>query len=373
MSSKSILCLCRAPIDYFAGIPRYCLDFYSYIQNISVTYASPLFNIKQKSPQTFNVRTGQTFIGYPSIINIGTLFYSFSFLCNIIRSIHSYNLIHYQHPDPISALSLITILFKRSPKLIVTWHADVYAQYWFLSPFLLVLDLIVFLRSDRIIFLTPAHQKDSLIGRFSLFKKKSTIIPAVSNITTRPVRERQYPDKGTFRIISVGRLVPYKGYCYALNALARLDFDFHYTIIGSGPLYSELQSQIQHLKLSDRVSILQDVADDQKYQLLRDSHVFLFPSISKSEAYGLSQVEALYFSLPIVNTMLNNGVNYLVPPYDAISLPPKKASSLASALTLLFNSKDAYIYFSKRSSLRSLELSPVAINRKISDLLFSLL
>ena len=145
--------------------------------------------------------------------------------------------------------------------------------------------------------------------------------------------------------------------------MARLDFAFHYTIIASGPLYSELQTQIQHLKLSDRVSILQDVADDQKYQLLRDSHVFLFPSISKSEAYGLSQVEALYFSLPIVNTMLNNGVNYLVPPYDAISLPPKKASSLASALTLLFNSSATFISLS--ALLYSLQLSPVAINRKL--------
>ena len=125
-----------------------------------------------------------------------------------------------------------------------------------------------------------------------------------------------------FRLISVGRLVPYKGYEYAIKAISLCrDLSIQYVIVGSGPLYNSLRSLISSLELSDSVLLLTNVDDVGKYELLDSSSAFLFPSVSQSEAYGIVQLEAAHFSLPIINTQLRNGVNELFPPDVALTIP----------------------------------------------------
>src|SRR5213595_122388 len=61
------------------------------------------------------------------------------------------------------------------------------------------------------------------------------------------------------RIISVGRLVAFKGFDHLIDAcgeLARRGFDFVCDIVGDGPLHDTLQAKIESLNLSSRISLL---------------------------------------------------------------------------------------------------------------------
>src|SRR5437773_958339 len=61
------------------------------------------------------------------------------------------------------------------------------------------------------------------------------------------------------RILSIGRLVAFKGFDYLIDAcgeLARRGLDFTCEIIGDGPLRADLQAKIDKLKLSSRVKLL---------------------------------------------------------------------------------------------------------------------
>src|SRR6266550_4286651 len=61
------------------------------------------------------------------------------------------------------------------------------------------------------------------------------------------------------RIVSVGRLVPFKGFDDLIDAcaeLARRRIDFVCDIIGDGPLRETLQAKIEQLDLSSRVNLL---------------------------------------------------------------------------------------------------------------------
>src|SRR5437763_5181647 len=61
------------------------------------------------------------------------------------------------------------------------------------------------------------------------------------------------------RIISVGRLVEFKGFEHLIDAcaeLARRGFDFACDIIGDGPLRETLRSKIAKLNLSSRINLL---------------------------------------------------------------------------------------------------------------------
>src|SRR4029453_8260122 len=61
------------------------------------------------------------------------------------------------------------------------------------------------------------------------------------------------------RIISIGRLVAFKGFEYLIDAcadLARRGLEFTCEIIGDGPLRGDLEARIRKLNLSDQVHLL---------------------------------------------------------------------------------------------------------------------
>ena len=68
--------------------------------------------------------------------------------------------------------------------------------------------------------------------------------------------------------------------------------------------------------------------------------IFFFPSINQSEAFGLVQLEAMFFKLPIINTNLNNGVNFLAPKKVAITCEPKNPNDIAKAILKLINNSN---------------------------------
>ncbi|MCH8474833.1 MAG: glycosyltransferase [Opitutales bacterium] len=64
--------------------------------------------------------------------------------------------------------------------------------------------------------------------------------------------------QGPLRLLSVGRLVPKKGFHFLLDiasALAARDVDFHLRLIGDGPLWNSLQEKICKAGLSSNVSL----------------------------------------------------------------------------------------------------------------------
>ena len=143
-------------------------------------------------------------------------------------------------------------------------------------------------------------------------------------------------------IISIGRLVNYKGYEVALKAISKIDDNIIYNIIGSGPLRFKIQKIIKDLDLDNKVKLLGEIDDVKKEEYLSNADIFLFPSINHSEAYGLVQLEAMFFGLPIINTFLANGVNYLAPQDVAITCQPNNSNEIAIAIKKIISNKNLH-------------------------------
>ena len=186
-------------------------------------------------------------------------------------------------------------------------------------------------------------------------KKKILIIPLsiptpnfnkviINNKKTTPLK-----NKNQIKIISIGRLVKYKGYEYALKAISKLNKNIKYTIIGDGPLKEKINLLIIDLNLSNRVTLLGKISEEEKNKELYSADIFLFPSISQSEAYGLVQLEAMFFNLPIINTNLKNGVNYLVPDNVSITCKPKNPMEINRGISRLINNDILYTSMARAS------------------------
>ena len=220
-----ILCLSRAPLNYYAGIPAVCKSIYKNNHEHDVTILSPSLDpfckhlVRKKN-------TYYTEYVYPSFFIYKTLALSLRYCFFLFRNIHRFDVVHYQHPDPFSALILIFCFFiRRLPPLVVTWHADIYRTFLFFSPFLLFIDFFLFLIARSIVFPTPFHYRSSLsrlylpVSKLDFISLPLTIATSStrSNICTNP----EFPRK--INLLSVGRLVSYKGYKYALLAMSLLD------------------------------------------------------------------------------------------------------------------------------------------------------
>ena len=111
-----------------------------------------------------------------------------------------------------------------------------------------------------------------------------------------------------FHLLTVGRLVEFKGIEFSLRALARLwhhdGINFLYSIVGTGPLEAELQSIIRELGLEEQVRMLGGRTQSEIRDLMEQAHVFLLTGVSASdgrvENQGLVIQEAQAMELPVV-------------------------------------------------------------------------
>jgi rhamnosyl/mannosyltransferase len=135
-------------------------------------------------------------------------------------------------------------------------------------------------------------------------------------------------------VFAAGRLVYYKGFEYLVRAMRGVDGRL--LIAGDGPLRGVLERTAAELGLGDRVTLLGAVPDLRPYYHAAD--VFALPSVARSEAFGIVQMEAMACGLPVVNTALDTGVPFVSPDgVTGVTIPPADPDALADVLTRLLD------------------------------------
>jgi hypothetical protein len=139
----------------------------------------------------------------------------------------------------------------------------------------------------------------------------------------------------TPRILSVGRLVAFKGFEQLIRAcaeLARRGVDFTCEIIGDGPLRDNLQAEIDKLSVSSRVTLLGSLSQGAVFDKLRAADIFALASVmdrqGASDVFPTVIIEAMAAARPVVSTQLagipesveHRQTGLLVPPGDTIAL-----------------------------------------------------
>ena len=111
-----------------------------------------------------------------------------------------------------------------------------------------------------------------------------------------PFRNRRVFDRpGSVQIVSVSNLVDGKGIDVNLAALGRPEVkalpQWHYHIIGGGPLRASLEAQVHELHIAERVTFHGQCDHDKVFQLLSKCDLYCLPS--SPEAFGVAYLEAM--------------------------------------------------------------------------------
>jgi hypothetical protein len=149
-------------------------------------------------------------------------------------------------------------------------------------------------------------------------------------------------DNTTPRIISIGRLVAFKGFEYLIDACAELaqrGLEFTCEIIGDGPLRGDLESRIKKLNLSNRVHLLGSLSQGAVLEKLGSADIFALASVvdsqGASDVFPTVIIEAMAAARPVVSTCVAGIPESVVHGETGLLAPPADTMALAEALSRL--------------------------------------
>ena len=156
-----------------------------------------------------------------------------------------------------------------------------------------------------------------------------------------PVPPAHGSNDGIVRLLSVGSVVPGKGYDLLIAAVATIaDLPWRLTIAGDRTrnlaAAARLDADIAAHGLGDRVTVLGAVPPERIIELYLASDVFVLAS--RFEGYGMALAEAIAHGLPVVSTMAG-AIPDTIPAGAGLLVPPNDVAALARALRRLIGDR----------------------------------
>lgn len=275
-----------------------------------------------------------------------------SMITRLWRTCREYDIIHVHHPDPMACLALFFSRYRG--KVVLHWHSDIIRQKKLLGLYRPLQNWLI-RRADIIVGTTPVYIKESEELKDAQHKTTHLLI-GIEGIVPNPNGSQQLHELYNNRkiVFSLGRLVPYKGYSYLIEAAQYLPDDYVVAIGGTGPLYDELNRLIIDKGLEDKVKLLGFVKDEDVTAYYTACKIFVLPSIQKTEAFGIVQIEAMSGGKPVVATTIpGSGTSWVnAHGISGLNVTPKQSKELAEAILSITKDEDTYIRYCQNARQR---------------------
>lgn len=145
-----------------------------------------------------------------------------------------------------------------------------------------------------------------------------------------------------FTFIAAGALRAIKQYDLMIRAFSKAfngKMGIQLLICGEGDERGNLEKIISNYNLNDFVFLIGHQSRSDLSEKMKRSHAFV--QSSKSETFGVAQIEAMASGLPVIGT-LNGGSNELLNTYGATAVAVGNVDEMASAMQQVYESYSKY-------------------------------
>jgi len=253
-------------------------------------------------------------------------------------------------PNPMALLAYA--LARPAAPLIVWFHSEVIRPEWKYRLFYEPLLNRVLGRAARIVVAAPPMRD---VPALAACQDKLVVIPYGLDSRAYPPPAAPAADESAEpTVLFVGRLVAYKGVDVLLRAMAGVQASL--AVVGDGPLRGSLEALARELGIASSVRFLGHVSDADRLEWYRRADLLALPSVSRQEAFGMVQVEAMLSGRPVVSTALPTGVPWVNRDGESgLVVPPGDVDGLRTALARLCGDRALRASLGAQGRARALE------------------
>ena len=188
--------------------------------------------------------------------------------------------------------------------------------------------------------------------------KEISVIPNGIDIDRFNDSSPKFSESSDTKIIFVGNLRPEKGLSYLIEAMeyiAKKDINSRLLIVGEGPQKENLEKLVTKLNINDRVTFSGKAATDEVPVYLKNSDIFVLPSLQ--EGFPNVLLEAMASGLPVVATDVN-GINEIIEDCkNGFLVESKNSKEIAEKILLLLEDDDLRKRISKQNMKKASKYS----------------
>lgn len=218
------------------------------------------------------------------------------------------DLIHLHYPWPFA--DMVYLAAGVDKPTVITYHSDVVRQKA-LNLCYRPLMRRLFSHADRVVATSDNYVATS--EDLPNYKDRLAVVPlgidqAIYPQPSAQVLEEVKTRYGKDFMLFIGVLRYYKGIKFLLEAMQ--DAPYKAVIAGLGPDEVELKRQAQELGLAN-VHFAGYVDDEVKAALFAQCRALVFPSFLRSEAFGVTLLEASMFGKPMISAEIGTGTSFI--------------------------------------------------------------
>jgi rhamnosyl/mannosyltransferase len=292
-------------------------------------------SINTDEPRKFSI-DGIVVYQVPELIEIAS--------CNIYKGgfkllkelVQWADIIHYHYPWPYQDVLHFMLVKGFAKKTLVTYHSDIIRQRSLLRLYSPLQK--AFLNDVDVIVATSSIYADTS-PTLKNYREKVEIIPlglsrnALPNEPSKELVNKWQERLGDGFFFFVGVLRYYKGLDVLIRAAVLSGVQV--VIAGAGFEWDSLQQQKELLE-AENVHLLGRISDEDKAALISLSRAMILPSYVRSEAFGVSLLEGMFYSKPLITAELDTGVNFVNEDgVTGIKVDAQSARGLAHAMLKL--------------------------------------
>jgi len=194
-------------------------------------------------------------------------------------------------------------------------------------------------QSDRLITVSEFVKNNYLTNHI---KKVSIIPPGVDINKFRLLDKVNKTPNNILFVAQLSKGHKWKGLDYLLESIKLIKNirDVKLTVVGSGAHVNHYKDKANELHIRDNVIFKGKVSDDELVKEYQKANIFILPSYSNAESFGIVNLEAMACGVPIVASKIGGIPDVVKDSKNGLLVPPKDPKVLSDAIIKLLNDGD---------------------------------
>jgi glycosyltransferase involved in cell wall biosynthesis len=251
------------------------------------------------------------------------------------------DVVHAHSPPPLTSYYAARASSRRRVPFVLTCHCDIEVPSLFgplvESVYRHTLEYSTIRRADRIIVTTATYAATSR----AVWAYNPAVIPnAVDLQRYHPgiegdaIRARHGIREGQSVVLFVGRMVAHKGIENLLEAARSVAYA-KFLLVGGGPELEPLRRLAARLGVAERVTFTGQVSREDLPSYFAACDVFVLPSVSRLEAFGIVALEAMASGKPVVVSDIPGVREVIVDGKEGLLADPVNPDDLGGKIRIL--------------------------------------